>query len=184
MIDALDYIKGLGVNAIWLTPIFDSSEAEGGAGYFANDYFKIDPHFGTEDDLRELVDKAHERGLYVFLDGVFGHHGGVKSPSPSGFCIGSTAVLSDRGEDGGTGNVKYPESLDYFKEVATYWIDRFDIDGWRFDQAYQLCQDGHNYWCDISEAVRSVCDRRREQGKQWGTTRQCLGHKRTSCARR
>ncbi len=169
--------------------LIDSSEAEGGeklqaSGYFANDYFKIDPHFGTEDDLRELVDKAHERGLYVFLDGVFGHHGGVKLPSPSGFCIDSTAVLSDRGEDGGTGNVKYPESLDYFKEVATYWIDRFDIDGWRFDQAYQLCQDGHNYWCDISEAVRSVCDRRCEQGKQWGATRQCLAHKRTSCARR
>ncbi|MBO4995660.1 MAG: hypothetical protein J6C78_06800 [Muribaculaceae bacterium] len=180
VIDALDYIKGLGVNAIWLTPIFDSSEAEGGeklqaSGYFANDYFKIDPHFGTEDDLRELVDKAHERGLYVFLDGVFGHHGGVKSPSPSGFCIDSTSVLSDRGEDGGMGNVKYPESLDYFKEVATYWIDRFDIDGWRFDQAYQLCQDGHNYWCEISEAVRSVCDRRREKGKQWGTLGYMVG---------
>ncbi len=173
VIDALDYISDLGVNAIWLTPVFDSSEADGGeklqaSGYFANDYFKIDPHFGTEDDLRELVDKAHERGLYVFLDGVFGHHGGVKSPSPSGFVIDSTPAYSDRGEDGGTGNVKYPESLDYFREVATYWIDRFDIDGWRFDQAYQLCQDGHNYWCEISEAVRNLCDRRRNEGKQWG----------------
>ncbi|MFG6382362.1 MAG: hypothetical protein K1V87_09690 [Muribaculum sp.] len=118
--------------------------------------------------MRELVDKAHERGLYVFLDGVFGHHGGVKSPSPSGFVIDSTPAYSDRGEDGGTGNVKYPESLDYFREVATYWIDRFDIDGWRFDQAYQLCQDGHNYWCEISEAVRNLCDRRRNEGKQWG----------------
>lgn len=173
VIDALDHIKSLGATAIWLTPIFDSSEAESdeklkASGYFASDYFKIDPHFGTEDDLRELVNKAHERGMYVFLDGVFGHHGGVKNASPSGFKIDSTPSLSERGEDGGTGNVKYPESLDYFKEVATYWIDKFDIDGWRFDQAYQLCQDGHNYWCEISEAVRSLCDRRREEGKQWG----------------
>ncbi len=180
VIDALDYIKGLGVNAIWLTPIFDSSKAEGGeklqaSGYFANDYFKIDPHFGTEDDFRELVEKAHDRGLYVFLDGVFGHHGGVTKPSPGNHTIDSTPSLSARGESEGTGNVKYPESLDYFKEVVTYWIDKFDVDGWRFDQAYQLCQNGHNYWCEISEAVRSLCDKRREQGKKWGTLGYLVG---------
>ena len=134
IIQSLDYIKSLGVNAIWLTPIFDSSEATGGeklqaSGYFCNDYFKIDPHFGTEDDLRELVDRAHERGLYVILDGVFGHHGGVSHPSPAGHTIDSTPTFSDRGEDGGEGNVKYPESLDYFKEVATYWIDKVAISG-------------------------------------------------------
>lgn len=180
VIDALDHIKGLGANAIWLTPIFDSSQADGGeklqaSGYFANDYFKIDPHFGTEDDLRELVAKAHDRGLYIILDGVFGHHGGVKNPSPSGYVIDSTPTLSDRGEDGGKGNVKYPESLDYFKEVATYWIDKFEIDGWRFDQAYQLCQDGHNYWCEISQAVRELCDRRRSEGKEWGVLGYMVG---------
>ena len=173
VIDSLDYIKSLGVNAIWLTPIFDSTGALGGeklqaTGYFAKDYFKIDPHFGTEDDLRRLVEKAHELGLYVILDGVFGHHGGVDKPSPSGFSIDSTPSLNDRGEEGGKGNVKYPESLDYFKEVATYWIDNFDLDGWRFDQAYQLCQNGHNYWCEIGNAIREVCDRRRNEGKQWG----------------
>lgn len=167
VINALDHIKALGATAIWLTPIFDSSEAEGGeklqaTGYFANDYFKIDPHFGTEDDLRELVEKAHERGIYVFLDGVFGHHGGANNPSPSGHLIDSTTTVNERGEEG---NVKYPESLDYFKEVATYWIDKFDIDGWRFDQAYQLCQDGHNYWQEISQAVRELCDRRAAEGK-------------------
>lgn len=180
VISALDHIARLGANAIWLTPIFDSSEADGGeklqaTGYFANDYFKIDPHFGTEDDLRELIGKAHDRGMYVILDGVFGHHGGVSNPSPSGHGIDSTPTLSDRGEDGGTGNVKYPGSLDYFKEVATYWIDRFDIDGWRFDQAYQLCQDGHNYWCEISQAVRELCDRRIAEGKEWGTLGYMVG---------
>lgn len=180
VISALDHIAGLGVNAIWLTPIFDSSKADGGeklqaTGYFANDYFSIDPHFGTEDDLRELVGKAHQRGLYVILDGVFGHHGGVDRPSPSDHTIDSTPTLSERGEEGGMGNVKYPESLDYFKEVATYWIDKFEIDGWRFDQAYQLCQDGHNYWCEISQAVRELCDRRLSEGKTWGTLGYMVG---------
>lgn len=180
VIDALDHIASLGANAIWLTPIFDSSHAEGGeklqaSGYFASDYFRIDPHFGTEEDLRELVGKAHERGLYVILDGVFGHHGGVRNPSPSGFTIDSTPTVSDRGPEEGTGNVKYPESLDYFREVATYWIDRFDIDGWRFDQAYQLCQEGHNYWCEISQAVRDLCDRRRAEGHEWGVLGYMVG---------
>lgn len=89
---ALDHIASIGANAIWLTPIFDSSKAKGGeklrsTGYFANDYFAIDPHFGTPDDLRHLIDEAHARGLYVILDGVFGHHGGVTTPSPSGYTI-------------------------------------------------------------------------------------------------
>lgn len=144
VISALDHIAGLGVNAIWLTPIFDSSKADGGeklqaTGYFANDYFSIDPHFDTEDDLRELIAKAHERGLYVLLDGVFGHHGGVEKPSPSGHTIDSAPVLSERGEDGGSGNVKYPESLEYFKEVATYWIDKFEIDGDEFADLSRDC---------------------------------------------
>ena len=180
VIEALDHIAGIGATAVWLTPIFDSSKADGSdklraTGYFANDYFKIDPHFGTEDDLRELIDKAHKLGMYVILDGVFGHHGGVEAPSPQGHMIDSTPTLSDRGEEGGEGNVKYPESLDYFKEVATYWIDRFGIDGWRFDQAYQLCQQGHNYWCEISQAVRDLCDRRRNEGEQWGTLGYMVG---------
>ncbi len=178
IINSLDYIKDLGVNAIWLTPIFDSSTAMGGeklqaTGYFTNDYFKIDPHFGTEADFRELVDKAHERGLYVILDGVFGHHGGVSTPSPSGYTIDSTISGNDRNE--GTGNVAYPGSLDYFKEVATWWMDNYDVDGWRLDQAYQACQGNHNYWNEIRGAVEQTAARRRAEGKQWGTLGYMVG---------
>jgi glycosidase len=171
VINALDYIKDLGVNAIWLTPIFDSSSALGGTklqatGYYTNNYFAIDPHFGTSEDLHNLITEAHKRGLYVFLDGVFGHHGGVTTPSPSGYFINSTESSNDRNE--GTGNVSFPASLDYFKEVATWWIDNYEIDGWRLDQAYQVCQGGHNYWIDIRKAVEDLCKKRCLQGKQWG----------------
>lgn len=175
---ALDYIADLGVNAIWLTPVFDSSEAFGGeklqaTGYFTNNFFKIDPHFGTEADFRELVDEAHKRGLYVILDGVFGHHGGVVTPSPSGYEIDCTISGNDRDE--GTGNVAYPGSLDYFKEVATWWIDNYDIDGWRLDQAYQATQGGHNYWNEIRGAVEETTARRKAEGKQWGTLGYMVG---------
>ena len=76
IIDSLDYIDSLGVNAIWLTPIFESIPVEGqdhwadrldATGYFTSNYFAIDPRFGTMEKARELVDKAHEKGLYVSL---------------------------------------------------------------------------------------------------------------------
>lgn len=176
--EALDHIASLGVNAIWLTPIFDSSEAFGGeklqaTGYFTNNFFEIDPHFGTEADLHELVDAAHARGLYVILDGVFGHHGGVTAHSPSGYELDVTVTGNDRDE--GTGNISYPGSLDYIKEVATYWIDNFEIDGWRLDQAYQAMQGGHNYWTEIRGAVEELCNARKAAGKLWGTLGYMVG---------
>lgn len=173
VISSLDHIKSLGANAIWMTPIFDSSKASGGeklqsTGYFTNDYFSIDPHFGTEEELRTLIDEAHKRGILVFLDGVFGHHGGVTKPSPKGHKLDTTITFCDRGEKAGTGNIRYPQSLPYMKEVATYWIDKFGIDGWRLDQAYQAMQGGHNYWKEISQAVDSVISVRKNRGEKFG----------------
>lgn len=172
IINALPHIKSLNVNGIWLTPIFDSTDGIGGeklqaTGYFTTNYFKIDPKFGTEADFRELVQKAHDMGLYVILDGVFGHHGGVTLPSPKGNKLDCTITGCDRA-DAGTGNVSYPGSLEYIKEVATYWIDEFEIDGWRLDQAYQALQGGHNYWLEIRSAVEKCCEHRRNEGKKWG----------------
>ena len=166
---SLDYIKSMHFNAIWLTPIFDSSSGFAqsplnSTGYFCNDYFKIDPHFGTEDDFRDLVKQAHERGLYVFLDGVFGHHGGIRNASPKG-----------NFPKGNSGWVSYPESLDFFKEVAEYWIEEFEIDGWRLDQCYQLYQNGHNYLKDIRQTIEETCARRRAQGKEWGVLGYVVG---------
>ncbi len=171
IISALDHIQSLGVNAIWLTPVFDSSRASGGeklqaTGYFTNDYFSIDPHFGTEAEFAKLVDEAHKRGLYVILDGVFGHHGGVTTASPKGNRIDVTPSSNDR--EPWESNVSYPGSLEYFKEVATYWIDKYGIDGWRLDQAYQAMQGGHNYWIEMRAAVEDLCHQRRQRGEQWG----------------
>ncbi|MDO4320862.1 MAG: alpha-amylase family glycosyl hydrolase [Bacteroidales bacterium] len=179
VIEALDHISSLGANAVWLTPIFDSSDAAGGeklqaTGYFTNDYFKIDPHFGTEADLHRLVDEAHKRGIAVILDGVFGHHGGVTTASPSGHMIDCTVRGCDR-IDGGTGNVSYPGSLPYFKEVASYYIDKYGIDGWRLDQAYQAMQDGHNYWTELRGEVARASQARKDRGEQWGTLGYMVG---------
>lgn len=180
IINSLDHIKDLGANALWMTPIFDSSTAAGGeklqaTGYFTNDFFKIDPHFGTEEDFKELVDEAHKRGIYVILDGVFGHHGGVTTPSPSGYTLDVTETFSDRGERDGKGNISYPGSLDYIKEVATYWMDKYGVDGWRLDQAYQATQGGHNYWNEIRGEVEKLTAERKAKGEEWGTLGYMVG---------
>ena len=67
----LDYIKSLGVNALWINPCFESGWFDG--GYDVIDFYKIDPRFGTNTDLVTLVNEAHKRGIKVCLDLVAGH---------------------------------------------------------------------------------------------------------------
>jgi len=71
LIGKLDYLKSLGVSAIWLNPIFDSPM--GDAGYDVRDFLKIAPRYGTNGDARRLFRQAHARGLRVVLDLVAGH---------------------------------------------------------------------------------------------------------------
>lgn len=151
---SLDYIKSLGVNAIWLTPIFKSAPTSGqdiwadrldATGYFATDYFSIDPKFGTLTDAQNLVNQAHAKGLYVFFDGVFGHHkSGTVAPSPNGLTPA-----------GGNDPVDYTnaQTLNFYKEVATYWVNQLKIDGWRLDQAYQVPISA---WASIKTAVQTA----------------------------
>ena len=169
IINAIPYIKSLGMNAIWLTPIFESAKENDSnpsmldaTGYYTRDYYKVDRRFGDEQKLKQLVDTAHASGLYVFLDGVFGHfRSDLNNTSPKGNkvtitqkCLGgeltyytppehtSCADFDDKGQ-----------SLEYMKEVATYYVENFKIDGWRLDQAYQVpLKDLH----EIKTAVEEI----------------------------
>ncbi len=67
----LDYVKSLGVNAIWLNPHYDSPFMDG--GYDVRDYFKVSPRFGSEQDFDEFIATAHAKGIKVLLDLVPGH---------------------------------------------------------------------------------------------------------------
>ncbi len=72
----LDYLKSLGVNTIYFNPVFDAGSNH---GYDTQDYYKIDPYFGTQDDWDALVAHAQKRGIRIVLDGVFNH---MSSDSP------------------------------------------------------------------------------------------------------
>ena len=68
----LNYLEDLGIDVIYMTPIFKSKTAH---KYDTTDYFNIDPQFGTVESFKELVDKAHAKGIKIILDAVFNHSG-------------------------------------------------------------------------------------------------------------
>ncbi|MBX9486269.1 alpha,alpha-phosphotrehalase [Yersinia enterocolitica] len=67
----LDYLQKLGVDAIWLTPVYVSPQVDN--GYDVADYCAIDPAYGTLDDFKHLVEQAHQRGIRIVMDMVFNH---------------------------------------------------------------------------------------------------------------
>ena len=78
IINKLDYIRGLGCNALWINPCYDSPFKD--AGYDVRDYKKVAPRYGTNDDLAALFAAAHERGMHVILDLVPGTNGSATAP--------------------------------------------------------------------------------------------------------
>jgi alpha-amylase len=70
--DHLDYIQGLGFNAIWISPIVSNSDG-GYHGYWLKDLWQVNAHFGTEKDLKNLVKECHKRDIFVMVDIVFNH---------------------------------------------------------------------------------------------------------------
>ncbi|MFD5312913.1 pullulanase-type alpha-1,6-glucosidase [Streptomyces ardesiacus] len=77
----LDYIKGLGTTALWMAPLFKNQPVQGTGkdasagyhGYWITDFTQVDPHFGTNQDLKDLISKAHAKGMKVFFDVITNH---------------------------------------------------------------------------------------------------------------
>ncbi len=155
----LDYLKGLGVETIYLCPIFEAAENH---RYGAADYEKIDPMLGTEEDFTRLCQKAHAKGMRIMLDGVFNHTGFVsKYFNGDGFYPGAGAHQSRKSPYANwfyfehwpkryaswwgiyslpTTNKSDPGWLDYITGedgIIRRWL-RAGADGWRLDVADEL----------------------------------------------
>ena len=173
IIDHLDYIRDLGIDVIYLTPIFKSDSCH---KYDTIDYYQIDPSFGTAEDLRELVQKAHQYGMKVVLDAVFNHTGRdffafkdilenkEKSKYLDWYFIDKFPLDTEPGQApnfkcfgyyGGMPklNLKNPEVEKYVTDVACYWIKECDIDGWRMDVGDEI---SHYFWKHFRRAVKAV----------------------------
>ncbi|MCZ8536134.1 glycoside hydrolase family 13 protein [Paenisporosarcina quisquiliarum] len=166
----LDYLVTLGINGIYLTPIFTAPTNH---KYDTIDYFSIDPQFGTKEDLKSLVESCHARGIKVMLDAVFNHCGFYFPPFQDVLEKGSESEFVDwfyphslplqKGERPNYEafafvpqmpklNTQNPHVKKYLLDVAAYWIKEFDIDGWRLDVANEV---DHQFWREFRYVVRN-----------------------------
>jgi len=166
----LDYLSSLGINALYLNPIFASNSNH---KYRTADYRIIDPHFGDEETFRELVDSCHARGIRIILDGVFNHTGvdffafadakknGARSRYKDwytfhGFPVGPVSAPNYECWWGHGSlpklNTKNPEVRQYLFDVTRQWMET-GIDGWRLDVPNEI---PHEFWKEWRPLVKSI----------------------------
>lgn len=171
VIDHLEYLEKLGVNGIYFTPIF---KANSNHKYDTIDYMEIDPQFGNKETFRKLVNHCHERGIRVMLDAVFNHSGYFFEPFQDvltnqqnsiykdWFHLWEFPVATEPVPNYDTFafvshmpklNTEHPQVKKYLLDVARYWIEEFDIDGWRLDVANEV---DHVFWRDFRKVVKEA----------------------------
>ena len=170
IIEKLDYLEELGVNAIYLNPIFKSPSNH---KYDTTDYFEIDENFGTKDHLKLLVNEAHKRKFKIILDCVFNHCGfdfkyfqhvvknGKKSKYFNWFYINGNKVnISPPNYLTFAFTYKMPklntsnkEVREFLISVCKYWTKEFNIDGWRLDVADEI---DHEFWREFRKALKEI----------------------------
>lgn len=171
----LGYLSRLGVNVIYLTPIFRSDSNH---KYDISDYESIDPMFGSADDFRALVMKAHSLGMKIILDAVFNHcsedsrffQDVLKNRESSPYRDWFIFTSPDEYETFGfcsympKWNTSNPEVQRYLCSVGTSWIRDYDIDGWRLDVSDEV---SHSFWRAFRRAVKAVKPEAILIGENW-----------------
>jgi glycosidase len=172
VLDHLDDLVHLGVNAIYFTPLFRSPSNH---KYDTVDYKQVDPHFGDNELLKKVVDTCHAKGIRVMLDAVFNHcsdqfppfqdvlKNGEKSRYAEWFHVNDFPCEIRDGIPtydtfGFFGNMpKFntanPEVKAYLLDVAEYWIKEIKLDGWRLDVANEI---DHHFWRDFRQVVKKA----------------------------
>ncbi len=188
-----DYLLDLGINAIYLNPIFLSPSTH---RYNTVDYYRIDPRLGTYQDFQELLKLAHSHKVKVIIDGVFNHCGRGffafadvlenhdNSPYMDWFHIkrfplGAYSKGDAKNYQAWWGikslpkfNTNNPEVRRYLLDVARYWVEQ-GIDGWRLDVPNEIDDDA--FWADFYEVVRGANPEAYIVGEIWEVNPRWVG---------
>ncbi len=188
IIDHLDHIESLGVNAIYLTPIFAANTNH---RYDAIDYFAIDHRLGDLSVFKRFLEEAHGRGIRVVLDAVLNHCGDghwafrdvvenedaskyVNWFSVEGFPVSAHPEPNYRTCSGcyylPKWNAYNPEVRAHHFDVARYWLDQ-GIDGWRLDVPYFI---NHSFWREFYDIVKTVDPEAYVVAEEWREPEQWL----------
>ena len=166
--EKLGYLSDLGITALYLTPVFSSPSNH---KYDTVDYYRVDEMFGSAADLKELVQRAHERGMKVVLDAVFNHCSMLCAQFQDVLKKGRSSRYHDwfiiRGDKPDPQNCNYecfaacsympkwntsnPDVQDYLLDIALYWMRECSVDGWRLDVADEV---SHDFWRRFRKAVK------------------------------
>ena len=169
IIEKLDYIYEIGCNTIYLTPIFKSISNH---KYDISDYYNVDRQFGTNEDLRNLVKCAHEKGMRVVLDAVFNHcsdetsqfqdvlKNGKDSEFFNWFVIKGDEISRERDNYECFAactympkwNTSNEEVQQYLIDIGTHYLSEYDIDGWRLDVSDEI---SHDFWRRFRSAIKA-----------------------------
>ena len=160
--EKLDYIKSLGFTAVWITPVVDN-QSGGYHGYWATDFYAVDEHLGTMQDLKDLVIKAHGLDMKVIVDIVINHTGSLHTyvyDKPDWFH--ARAAINDWNnqtevENGWLAglpdfNQANPEVMSYLIDMSKYWIREAGIDGFRLDTVKHVQKE---YLTQYVEAIKA-----------------------------
>ena len=158
----LDYLQSLGINAIWLMPIYPSPSYH---GYDVTDYYNVNPDYGTMDDFEHLLSEAHKRDIHVIIDMVLNHtssrhpffvnaNNDINSPYRDWY-IWSDASQGSFWYQGKTGyyfgifsptmpdlNYRNPAVTTQMENVIRFWLKDVGVDGFRMDAINRLIEEG------------------------------------------
>ena len=182
----LSYIASMGFTSIWITPPVKQKYVQGSSaayhGYWGLDFMTVDPHLGTETEFKEMVASAHKLGMKVIIDVVANHTAdviyydeGVAKVLASEADVKRPAWLNKienyynegnsegyRGDFFGLDGIKTtnPEVIKGWIDIWTYWINEFDIDGFRIDTFKYVEPE---VWKKIIPAVKAVASKKGKQ---------------------
>lgn len=184
----LDYIKSLGVNAIYLTPVFESDSNH---KYDIIDYMKTDSQFGGNAALKNLIDTAHKKGMRIVLDAVFNHcsykleqfqdclKNGRKSKYYDWFIIHGDKPDMDKLNYEMFGPCNYMPKLNtsnaevqrFLIDIACHYLKEYKIDGWRLDVSDEV---SHDFWRSFRKKVKEINEDAVIIGENWHDASNCL----------
>jgi glycosidase len=166
--ERLDDLANMGINAIWLGPI--NTHPADDYGYAVEDYFGLDPAYGSKEDFRQLVQAAHSRGIRVLMDFVPNHTSNTHPYFLDAEQRGPESNywdFYDRAENGDytyyfawthLPNLNYdnPEVRQMMIEAFTYWVREFDVDGFRVDVVWGIRERRPEFWLEWRRALKRI----------------------------
>ena len=166
--DRLDDLADLGINALWLGPI--NAHPPDDYGYAVEDYFRLDPAYGTDEDFHALIQAAHERGIRVLMDFVPNHTSDTHPYFQDAQQRGTESSYWDFYDRDAQGNYTHyfqwtnlpnlnfenPEVRRMMVEAFAYWVREFDVDGFRVDVAWGIRERHPEFWPEWRRELKRI----------------------------